>query len=30
MSEEIRGFVAGEKVTVASTLGQEASGMDYT
>ena len=30
MSEEIRGFVAGEKLTVASTLGQEASGMDYT
>ena len=30
MSEEIRRFVAGEKVTVASTLGQETSGMDYT
>jgi hypothetical protein len=30
MSEEIRRFVAGEKVTVASTLGREASGMDHT
>ncbi len=30
MSEESRGFVAGEKITVASTLAQEASGMDHT
>ena len=30
MSEEIRRFVAGEKITVTSTLGHEASGMDHT
>ena len=30
MSEGIRGLVAGEKTTVTSTLGQEASGMDQT
>ncbi len=30
MSEEIRGFVAGEKITVTSTPGHEASGMDHT
>ena len=30
MSEEIRWFVAGEKITVTSTLGHEASGMDHT
>ena len=30
MSEEIRRLVAGEKVTVRSTLRQEASGMDHT
>ena len=30
MSEEIRGLVAGEKTTVTSTLGHEASGMDHT
>jgi hypothetical protein len=30
MSEEIRRFVAGEKITVASTLGHEASGMEHT
>jgi hypothetical protein len=30
MSEEIREFVAGEKITVTTTLGHEASGMDYT
>ena len=30
MSEEIRGLVAGEKIAVTSTLGQEASGMDHT
>ena len=30
MSEEIRGLVAGEKITVTSTLGHEASGMDHT
>ncbi len=27
MSEENRGFVAGEKITPATTLGHEASGM---
>jgi hypothetical protein len=30
MSEEIRGLVAGEKITVTSTLGHEASGMNHT
>jgi hypothetical protein len=30
MSEKIHRFVAGEKITVASTLGHEASGMDRT
>jgi hypothetical protein len=30
MSEEIRGVVAGEKITVTSTLAHEASGMDHT
>ena len=30
MSEEIHRFVAGEKTTVRSTLGHEASGMDHT
>ena len=30
MNEEIREFVAGEKITVTSTLGQEASGMEHT
>jgi hypothetical protein len=30
MSEEIRRFAAGEKITVATTLGHEASGMDHT
>jgi hypothetical protein len=30
MNEEIREFVAGEKITVTSTLGHEASGMDHT
>jgi hypothetical protein len=30
MSEEIRELVGGEKITVTSTLGHEASGMDYT
>ena len=30
MSEEIRRFVAGEKITVTSTLGHEASGMEHT
>ncbi len=30
MSEEIHRFVAGEKITVTSTLGYEASGMDHT
>jgi len=30
MSEEIHRFVAGEKITVTSTLGHEASGMDHT
>jgi hypothetical protein len=30
MSEEIHRFVAGEKITVTSTLGQEASGMEHT
>jgi hypothetical protein len=30
MSEEIRRFVAGEKITVATTLGHEASGMEHT
>ena len=30
MSEEIHRFVAGEKTTVRSTLGQEASGMEHT
>jgi hypothetical protein len=30
MSEEIRGLVAGEKTTLTSTLGHEASGMDHT
>ena len=29
MSEEIREFVAGEKITVTTTLGHEASGMDH-
>ena len=30
MSEEIRGVLAGEKITVTSTLAHEASGMDPT
>ena len=30
MSEEVRGLVAREKITVTSTLGHEASGMDHT
>ena len=30
MNEEIREFVAGEKITVTSTLGHEAWGMDHT
>jgi hypothetical protein len=30
MSEDIREFVGGEKITLTSTLGQEASGMDHT
>jgi hypothetical protein len=30
MSEEIRRFVAGEKITGTTTLGHEASGMDHT
>jgi hypothetical protein len=30
MSKEIRRFVAGEKITSASTLGHEALGMDHT
>ena len=30
MREEIREFVAGEKITVTTTLGHEASGMDHT
>jgi hypothetical protein len=30
MSEEIHRFAAGEKITVASTLGHEASGMEHT
>jgi len=30
MSEKIRGFVAAEEITVASTLGHEASGIDHT
>ena len=30
MSEEIRGFAAGEKSTVTTTLGHEASGMEHT
>jgi hypothetical protein len=30
MSEEVRGFAAGEKTTVTTTLGQEASGMEHT
>jgi hypothetical protein len=30
MSEELRGLVAGEKMTVTTTLGHEASGMDHT
>jgi hypothetical protein len=30
MSEQIRGFVAGDKITVTSTLGHETSDMDYT
>jgi hypothetical protein len=30
MSEEVRGFAAGEKITVTTTLGHEASGMDHT
>ena len=30
MSEETRRFVGGEKITSASTLGHEASGMDHT
>ena len=30
MSEKIHRFVAGEKTTVRSTLGHEASGMDHT
>ena len=30
MSKEIRRFVAGEKITATTTLGQEASGMENT
>ncbi len=30
MSEEIREFVGGEKITVTTTLGHEASGMEHT
>jgi hypothetical protein len=30
MSEEIHRFAAGEKITVASTLGHEASGLEHT
>ena len=30
LSEEIRRFVAGEKITDTTTLGQAASGMDHT
>jgi len=30
MSEQIRGFVAGDKTTVTTTLGHETSGMDHT
>ena len=30
MSEDIREFVGGEKITVTTTLGHEASGMDHT
>jgi hypothetical protein len=30
MSEDIREFVGGEKITLTSTLGHEASGMDHT
>ena len=30
MSEEIREFVEGEKITVTTTLGHEASGMEHT
>jgi hypothetical protein len=30
MSEDIREFVGGEKITVTTTLGHEASGMDDT
>jgi hypothetical protein len=30
MSEEIRGFAAGEKITPATTLGHEVSGMHHT
>ena len=30
MSEQIRGFVAGDKITVTTTLGHETSGMDHT
>jgi hypothetical protein len=30
MSEEIHRFVAGEKITVTTTLGHEASGMEHT
>ena len=30
MNEEIHRFVAGEKITVTSTLGHEASDMDHT
>jgi hypothetical protein len=30
MSEEIRGFVAAEEITVRSTLGHEASGIEHT
>ncbi len=30
MSEDIREFVGGDKITVTSTLGHEASGMEHT
>ena len=30
MSEENRGFMAGEKINVTTTLGHEMSGMDHT
>ena len=30
MSEDIREFVGGDKITVTTTLGHEASGMDHT